>query len=240
MGRPARDEALRLKAELKAQHRQEKEDNRALKRAAHEEKQVQRRKEIEARKQMQVEQDLRNRENYGSLLLEEVCAGKLVRLYDKCYVRVSGAIFGKGDAPFEKLMGISSSADIQKKTGIGRAVAAAATGGASLILTTNRRGDMYLTIVTDRRTHKIHRDKPLKSDLKAMHSIVATGQALLDSTAALHVTTQEPIVENSKSSSATAPPDVVDKLQQLADLYRSGALTSEEFENAKAQLFGNH
>jgi hypothetical protein len=77
--------------------------------------------------------ELSNRESYGELVIESVCAGKTVRMYSKGYVRISG-FFGS-NVPYEKLLGISASADIAKKTVIGRGVVAVATLGSNLLYT---------------------------------------------------------------------------------------------------------
>ena len=47
---------------------------------------------------------------YGRKVLDEVCAGKRVRLYENCYVRVA---YVGGE--FEKLLGVSGTADVAKK-----------------------------------------------------------------------------------------------------------------------------
>jgi len=74
-------------------------------------------------------------------MTDAVRAGKSVRLYEKGYVRVGGAIFRSG-ASFERLLGISGSADVAKKTGLGRVAGFALTGGLNIMLTPNKRGDL--------------------------------------------------------------------------------------------------
>ena len=116
---------------------------------------------------------------YGRLVIEEMCGNKTVRLYDKGFVRLSGILFGKSDARFEKLMGISGDGDVFKKTGLGRVVVAGATMGANLLFTPNKRGDMYLVLTTDVDTHMIHMDPPTERDMKAMKKLATAGQAIL-------------------------------------------------------------
>jgi hypothetical protein len=90
---------------------------------------------------------------HGHLVAEALFARKSVRLYSGGYVRISGP-FSKANAPFEKLLGISGSADVSKKTGLGRSVAFVLTGGINL-LSPNKRGDLYLSIFTEKQSHSL-------------------------------------------------------------------------------------
>ena len=179
------------------------------------------------RKQKEQEELLK----YGKLVTDAVCAGKSVRLYEKGYVRVGGALFRSG-AAFERLLGVSGSADVAKKSGLGRAAGFALTGGLNVLLTPSKRGDLYLTIVTEAKTHTLHMSPPTKSDLQAMHEIVATGESILqrlkmDISAAS-------VVHGSESSSHTE--DLLSQLQRLAELRSSGVLTDDEFTKLKSRL----
>ena len=176
----------------------------------------------------------RQLELYGRQIMEEVCAGKLVRFYEKGFVRVSGTIL-KNDAWFEKLMAISSSADVSKKTALGRTIMASATFGANLVLTPNKRGDIYLTITTDRNTHMIHSSPPTKSDLQAMHKIANAGAALINSLSNQPVNSQASF-EESPRLSVTSQSSLLDELTKLVSLRDAGALSEEEFLMMKQQL----
>ena len=195
--------------------------------------------EKEKQKELKAAREKRDRERYGKLVLEEYCAGKIVRIYDKCFVRVSGVIIGKNDAPYEKLQAVSGDADVAKKSGLGRAAVAGMTMGANLLFTPNKRGDLYLTIVTSQRTHLLHMEAPNQSNMKSMHKIATTCKAILDATAALHVS-----VETKPDSSGDIPSkppstDFVEQLQKLAELRHSGILSEAEFDLAKSRILGS-
>jgi|688.fasta_scaffold539621_2 hypothetical protein len=172
-------------------------------------------------------------EKFGRLVLDEICAGKSVRVYERGYVRVSGVVLGKKSASFEKLKGVSSTSDVTKKSGLGRAVGAAATLGANLVFSPNKRGDMYLTITTDLNTHMIHMSPPTESDLKAMHKIAATCESLLNSsTPNVEMAEPEAVVTANTNSTSSLSEEIM-KLSQLRD---SGLLSEDEFNAAKAKL----
>jgi len=226
----AEQKALREKANIEA---------RELKQAERESKAQQRTAEQKVREQEKIAKEKRELERYGRKVLEETCAGKLVRIYDKGFVRVSGVILKHG-AVFEKLRAISSSADVAKKTALGRTIMAGATMGLNLVTTPNKRGDMYLTINTDKTTHMLHMSPPTERELKAMHRIATAGQGILDS-----IGHQLPM-ENSRnasietvSSQPVAPQvSIIDELTKLVALRDAGAISEDEFSAMKSQLMG--
>jgi hypothetical protein len=176
----------------------------------------------------------------GPVVVDEFFALKSVKIYRNGYVRVSGAMGATrllSSQPPEKLIGIRSSADVSKKSGLGRAAGAALTGGANLVLSPNQRGDVYLTIVTEKKTHQLHASPPTGADLKAMHKIAATGQAILDG---LQGNVDALSGQNAIGADSPTTTKIVDdlpaQLQQLADLHASGTLTDIQFEAAKDKL----
>lgn len=88
-------------------------------------------------------------ERYGEIVLTaRFGVVKKVSLHSK------GFVSGLGSQP-ERLLAISGDADITKKSGAGRALGALASRGNNLFMS-NMRGDVYITIVTDVKTHTIH------------------------------------------------------------------------------------
>ena len=164
---------------------------------------------------------------YGRKVLDEVCAGKRVRLYENCYVRVA---YVGGE--FEKLLGVSGTADVAKKTALGRTLAAGATMGFSL-LSPNKRGDMYLTITTDRKTHQMHMSPPTELELKSMHKISTTAAALLSSEISRQ---HEPSVVAGVPLEQGGPVSIADELKKLTELLSQGMITEEEFVLAKSKI----
>ena len=164
---------------------------------------------------------------YGRKVLDEVCAGRRVRLYENCYVRVA---YVGGE--FEKLLGVSGTADVAKKTALGRTLAAGASLGLSL-LSPNKRGDMYLTITTDRKTHQMHMSPPTELELKSMHKISTTAAALLSSEISLQ---HDPSAVTRAPLEQGAPVSIADELKKLTELLSQGMITEEEFVLAKSKI----
>lgn len=111
----------------------------------------------------------------GNLVVSEVFGGKTVAIYRNGYVRV--AMFMRESVKFEKLIGIETSADITKKTGAGRAAGAVMTGGMNL-LSSNKRGDVYLTVVTDENVYAL-RSSPALGAVGTAQKLAAAGSAVI-------------------------------------------------------------
>ena len=224
----------------KDEREREKIEAKEKKLAEREVKAQQRSEDQKVREEQKIAQAKRELESYGRKVIEEACAGKLVRIYDKGYVRVSG-VFLKEGAVFEKLIAIESSADVAKKTALGRTIMFGATMGLNM-LTPNKRGDMYLTIATDRTTHMLHMSPPTERELKAMHKIATSGQGVLNSierqassnhTASSPSSATQPVGDTSQSS-------VIDELTKLVALRDAGALSEDEFSALKAELLAGN
>lgn len=161
---------------------------------------------------------------HGAVLAKETFSGKTVQIFQNGYVKVSGPL--SRNAPIERLISISDDANITKKTGLGRGLGFVATGGLNM-LSSNKRGDIYLTIVTDQQTHLLHVEAPPAWEMKAAKKLAG---------AALRVT---PETENSPTTDQSVPPVGVppvgslvspaERLRQLASLHAEGLLSDEEF-----------
>ena len=224
--------------DLKAERDREKIEAKEKKLAERESKAQQRSEDQKAREEQKIAQAKRELESYGQKVIEEFCAGKLVRIYEKGYVRVSG-VTRLDRVVFEKLIAIDGSADVAKKTALGRTIAFGATMGLNTFAP-NKRGDLYLTIATDRTTHMLHSSPPTEKELKAMHKIATSGQGVLDSIARQSSSSHAA----SSPSSATQPvrdssqSSVIDELTKLVALRDAGALSEDEFSAIKAELLG--
>lgn len=180
-------------------------------------------------------------EKYGNVVADEVCGGKRVWIYSKGFVAVG--VFSPGTP--ERLLGINGSADVAKKTAIGRGAVAVLTGGANLVLTPNKRGDIYLSITTPTRTHMIHMSPPTERDMKAMHKLQGSGQALIErlqNESLISATRTAPPAQQPQqvhsSPSALNVEDLGSQLEKLLALHKAGALDDAEFKAAKAKLIG--
>lgn len=190
----------------------EKDEKRAAKEAAKQEKA--RRNAIEAAELQ---------EKCGDVVISSTFKTSVITIYSKGYVSVSGGM-GLFKGTPEKLQGIDFVADITKKSGLGRGAAAVLTGGLNL-LSSNKRGDAYLTIVTDRTTHSLRVEAPYATDMKNGHAIASAGQALLNASGIATVT-------------VTNDSDIAGQLEKLSNLHKKGILSDDEFAAAKSKLLG--
>ncbi len=170
-------------------------------------------------------------ELYGQMVIDAGFASARVQIYEKGYVRIS-KFFTSGE--FEKLRSISSSSDISKKTGLGRAIVAVPTFGLNL-LSENKRGDIYLTIATDREARVLHAETPTEAQIKTMHKLVGVGQGVLDMLAR-QGTEERPTISQAPSSSLATPSSLLDELKKLVELRDAGGLTEDEFLSLKKSL----
>lgn len=111
----------------------------------------------------------------GALIASGTFGGKTIHIHRNGYVRV--AMFMRQSVKFQKLIGIETSADITKKTGAGRAAGAALTMGMNL-MSSNKRGDVYLTIVTEETAYALH-DTPSMGSPMTAHKLAAAGSAVI-------------------------------------------------------------
>lgn len=177
--------------------------------------------------------------NYGRQVAKEVFGNRTVRIYDKRYVRVAVMMFGSS-APFERLIAIDASADVSKKSGLGRGVGAVATMGVNL-LGSNKRGDVYLTITTDVTTHVLHEDPPTAMGLKTVKRLEAAGRAVLQAGSPEPVAQERPSITLPQANVAPSTPSetsTAQKLRELADLRAEGLVSADEYEKLRARLLG--
>ena len=112
---------------------------------------------------------------------------------------------------------------VERKKTVIRGIAAVATQGLNLLYLPANRGQLFLTIVTDKETYSLKAHPPQSSDIKASVKLEAIGKSLL---------------ANSKDSNGekSQASDLPTQLKELAELHSAGVLTDEEFAAAKANL----
>lgn len=170
------------------------------------------------------EQQARITEQYGTVSIQKTFYNRMIVIYSKGYVLVSKSVFNPKGEP-ERLLAIDYSADITKKTGLGRATAAVLTSGLNL-LSSNKRGDAYLTIVTDKQTYSLRSEAPTAFDTKNGQALASTARAILGSTS----------LQDDESKAPAE--DMAGQLAKLVELHKLGALSDEEFTAAKARIIG--
>ena len=169
---------------------------------------------------------------YGHVVASGIL-GKYVRIYSKGFVSIG--LFGASKRPPEKLKQISGNADVTKKTGLGRGIGFVATWGANVILSPNKRGDIYLVIVTDKRTYQLHTSPPTKQTMQTFHALLTAGQAVLRSASNFDDNGDTSVTSQSPSSSAV---HLSEEIEKLGKLHSNGTLSDEEFEIAKKRVLG--
>lgn len=172
-------------------------------------------------------------DKYGRVVVTATFGfNKKISLYSNCYVS------GDGFPLPQKLIAISGDANVTKKSGLGRGIGAVVTAPLTGMLVSNldgsnMRGDVYLTIVTDVKTHTIHID--MKNQMKSanpvgeMQKLVTTGEALIK---------QSQVAPQGETMNQQSGPDLASQLSSLNDLFQAGALSEDEFNSAKAKILG--
>ena len=170
---------------------------------------------------------------WGQVVASGLLGSKNVRIYSKGFVSV-GFLFASKTPP-QKLMQISGNADVTKKTGLGRGVGFALTGGANVLFSPNKRGDIYLVIVTDKRTYQLHCSPPTKQDMQTFHLLLTAGQSVVKSVN----DAQEPSSQNVISMPSPGQTlNLSEEIEKLGKLHSNGTLSDEEFEAAKKRVLG--
>ena len=172
--RAQRKEERTLRKEVKIQRKDEKVQRKEEKAQQKESKLDS--KELQAR-ELESQKPSKPRE-HGKKVADEIFGLHSIRIYSGGYVRVARPLRGRS-ARFEQLRVIEVNANVSKKTGIGRAATAIITAGDNLVFSPNTRGDIYLTIATDVKTHVFHVEPPTNQALKAAYTLKAAGQATL-------------------------------------------------------------
>lgn len=201
------------------------------KKALREQRRIEKQQAKDERKKAHVAQQRDNVARYGHETLSKAFGPAIVHIYANGYVKVQNG-FGRLDSvPFERLLSIEASADVTKKSGLGRGAAAVVTLGVNLA-GSNKRGDVYLTIATDRKTHVLHVSPPTTGNMEASKALEAAGRATLPRAHASQTGLSQPPTPVPLSGSS----DVRQRLQQLQGLLDDGLITQTEFDQKRATL----
>jgi hypothetical protein len=167
---------------------------------------------------------------YGRQVESKAFGGKIIRVHENGYVRLGGAFGGAGD--YERLLSIEASADVGKKSGLGRGTAAVMTGGINL-LGSNKRGDVYLTIVTEKQTYPLRMSPPTAGNMTASKALEAAGKAVIASAQAeASAAPAEPNVSGALDGRA----GVREWLRELKQLHEEGLIDTVGYEQKRAHL----
>jgi hypothetical protein len=209
------------KNQLRAEKQAQKLEAKAAKYAEREAQLTEKLKAKAVKEADRLAQEAQALEMYGREVAVEMLTMGTIRIFEKGYVSVGGMFMGRG--PVEKLKSFEVfNNNLTKKTGLGRGAAALVTGGLNL-LSPNTRGNIIVTIVTDANVHTGEL-LPQVQMIRSVNILQAAAQSVLES--------------NSKETPAavTQGDDLSASLERLVKLRDSGALSQEEFEQAKAKL----
>lgn len=151
---------------------------------------------------------------FGNLVCEEAFGGKRVRIFEFGFIQIVG-LFGGDNAPFEKLLAVSSSYGHQGD-------------------------DAYLVISTEIETHTLVGDvgrrgiiRDYDKEIRSMHKLTATAKAVLEHPGPRELSRSGLAEVSTDAKTSTSIADEIAKLVKLRD---SGALTDEEFQTLKKKL----
>jgi hypothetical protein len=165
---------------------------------------------------------------HGAEVGRGILGADVVALFANGYVQVlrnTGGFKLRGEV--EKLVAIKATANYHKKTATGRLAGAAVTGGLNLLFSNNR-GELLLTITTDKSVHSVLSQRPSQTQVERLFELEAIGNSILEKT--------RPVPE--VDSAGTSPESLSDQLVTLSQLRDSGALTEKEFDVAKKKVLG--
>jgi hypothetical protein len=186
----------------------------------------------EAERAARIEREQEDEARYGRQIESQAFGGKIIRVHEKGYVRLGG-VFGAAGA-YERLLSIEASADVGKKSGVGRGAAAVMTGGINL-LGSNKRGDVYLTIVTDKQAYALRMTPPTAGNMTASKALEAAGNAVIASARA-QVETATSQGSLAPSSTSARQAGVRERLHELKQLHDEGLIDAGEYERKRVEL----
>jgi hypothetical protein len=162
---------------------------------------------------------------YGTLVANESFGNYRVRIFSDGYVQISKGL-GLIQGSTEKLLQIEGDAQISKKTGLGRGLATIVTAGANQ-LSPNQRGNLILTVTTDKEVHVLIQDMPFENDIKSMQKLAAAGKSVINKSALSATATVQSTSPNQS---------LAQQIRELSELKDSGVISEKEFESAKRKL----
>jgi hypothetical protein len=95
-------------------------------------------------------------------------------------------------------------------------------------LAPNQRGNLIMTITTDKRVHVLLEDVPQKQWIKSMNKLVAVGKSVIKKSTPSEVTATAKDSPHSQS--------LAQQIRELSELKDAGVISEQEFESAKKKL----
>jgi hypothetical protein len=164
--------------------------------------------------------------HYGTVVANESFGLYKVRIFSDGYIQISKGL-GLFKGSIEKLLGIEGESQITKKSALGRGLAGVVTLGKNQ-LAPNQRGNLILTITTDKVVHVLIEDLPQKQWIVSMNKLVAVGKSVIKKGTSTEVTAAPK--DSSQSQS------LAQQIRELSELKDAGVISEQEFESAKKKL----
>jgi hypothetical protein len=164
--------------------------------------------------------------HYGTVVANESFGLYKVRIFSDGYIQISKGL-GLFKGSIEKLLEIEGESQITKKSALGRGLAGVVTLGKNQ-LAPNQRGNLILTITTDKVVHVLIEDLPQKQWIVSMNKLVAVGKSVIKKGTSTEVTATP---KNSSQSQSLAQ-----QIRELSELKDAGVISEKEFESAKQKL----
>jgi len=164
--------------------------------------------------------------HYGTVVANESFGLYKVRIFSDGYIQISKGL-GLFKGSIEKLLEIEGESQITKKSALGRGLAGVVTLGKNQ-LAPNQRGNLILTITTDKVAHVLIEDLPQKQWIVSMHKLVAVGKSVIKKSTSSEATVTSKGSPNSQS--------LAQQIRELSELKDAGVISQKEFESAKQKL----
>lgn len=156
-------------------------------------------------------------DKHGRTVEYQGFGGKMVTIFSNGFVQVAGVF--SSPAP-EKLIQIESNIVVTNRS---------ARSGVIVRALSNKRGDIYLTILTDKQTHSLQSRAPTDNEIKAVRALELAGKAVLGGSGGGSA------AASSQSASEKSIPDQIRDMKALLD---EGLVSQEDFDQFKKRLLG--
>jgi hypothetical protein len=164
--------------------------------------------------------------HYGTVVANESFGLYKIRIFSDGYIQISKGL-GMFKGSIEKLLEIEGESQLTKKSGLGRGLAGIVTLGKNQ-LAPNQRGNLIMTITTDKVVHVLIEDFPKDIYVKSMHKLVAVGKSVIKKG-------ETPAVREVRQV-ASVSQSLAQQIKELSELRNAGIISEKEFESAKQKL----
>ena len=163
---------------------------------------------------------------YGTVVANEGFGLYRIRIFSDGYIQISKGL-GMFKGSIEKLLEIEGESQLTKKSGLGRGLAGIVTLGKNQ-LAPSQRGNLIMTISTDKVVHVLIEDFPKEIYIKSMYKLVAVGKSVIKKGTPSEATATSKDLPHSQS--------LAQQIRELSELKDAGVISEKEFESAKQKL----